>query len=106
MQKIRQGESYPIFINLMQDGYALTPDMVEDLKICIGKTYSQTYRSGGVGFDEETQQWYIIPTQEETLRMPQGSNDVCCHVKYQDGSVQVVIIDRIRVFEACCKEVF
>lgn len=106
MQKIRQGETYPIFINLVQDRQTLTPDMIADMKVCIGKTFSKTYQTGGVGFYEKTKQWYIFPTQQETLSMPVGNHDLCVHVKYKSGYVLIDTIDRIRVLSACCDDVF
>lgn len=106
MQKIRQGETYPIFINLVQNRTALTPDMIADMKVCIGKTFSKTYQTGGVGFFEKTKQWYIFPTQQETLSMPVGNHDLCVHVKYKSGYVLIDTIDRIRVLSSCCGDVF
>ena len=32
MIKITQGESYPIFFNIKQDGYSLTPNMILDME--------------------------------------------------------------------------
>lgn len=105
MLTIIQGESFPIYIALMQDDSPLTPDMIENLKICLG-SLKKKLSDGGVTFDETTQRWCVFPTQEETLEMPVGPNNVCCHIKYPDGSVISKNLDGILVKAGCCKEVF
>lgn len=106
MIKIQQGESYPIYITLTQDGVVLTPDLVVDLKVCIGDALSKTYSAGDVKFDEEMEKWYIWPTQQETIALSEDSYSVQCHVKYQDGSLLIVTVGRIHISESCCGEVF
>ena len=106
MITIHQGESCRIFVSLWQDGVALVPEMIEDLKICIGDTFSKTWKQGGVQFDYGENQWCIFPTQQETLAMKRGKKNVCVHVKYLDGSVIIAEIDSVKILESCCKEVF
>ena len=105
MITIKQGESYPIYITLKQDGMILTPDLIQDLKICIGD-FHKTYRSGGVRFDEQAQQWWIHPSQEDTLSMQAGSEKICAHVKYHSGAVYILELGRANVLPGCCGEVF
>ena len=83
----------------------LTPDMVQDLKICIGD-FHKTYRSGGIRFDEQTQQWWIHPSQEETLAMPACQTMICAHVKYHDEAVYILELGRANITPRCCGEVF
>lgn len=80
--KIMQGDSYAIPITLKQDGVILTPDAVADVEVCVGETMRKTWSSGGVGFDRNTQQWYIRPSQAETLALEADSYDVIVRVKY------------------------
>jgi len=101
---IRRGESYPIYISLKQDGVILTPDMIAGLKVCLGDLH-KTYGSG-VGFDEQTMQWWIHPTQAETLAMQKGQSEVCAHVKYHNGSLYIVDLGKVNVKSGCCEEVF
>ena len=99
---ITQGESYPIYIRLWQDGQTLTPAMISALKVCIGGYLSKTYGSGEVKYDPDQEEWYIWPTEEETLNLPDGSHAVCCHVKYPDGTKLIEQVGRIRVKPCGC----
>lgn len=80
--KIMQGDSYPIYVNIRQDGYTLTPSLITDLEICVGDNLRKTYRSGGVKFDSNLQKWYFIPTQNETFALSAGSHEVITRIKY------------------------
>ncbi len=104
--KIKQGESYPVYITLNQDGKTLLPEMIGDLKVCIGSDFSKTYSAGGVKFDAASSRWYIHPTQEETMKLPHGRHKVTCHVKYGDGTILIADIGFILVEKSCCGEVF
>lgn len=106
MITIRRGESYRIFLNLRQDGVALVPEMIDDLKICIGDGFTKTWKQGGIQFDDGEKQWYIFPTQRETLTLKRGKTPIVCHVKYADASVIIAEIDSVRILDGCCKEVF
>lgn len=77
--KIMQGDSYPIPIDIMQDGVVITPEMVEDVEITVGAEIRKLYSTGGITFDAGT--WYFLLTQQETFSMS-GSNDVVCRLKY------------------------
>lgn len=112
--KIMQGDSYPIYIELMQDGTYLTPEMVADLEVCVGtdrrnsKTLRNLYSKGEVYFEQDTQRWYIHPTQQETLSMPIGACEVIVRVKYNDDSKDTVIgvpVGWIHVGDNISKEV-
>lgn len=100
---IRRGESYPIYITLKQDGVILTPDMVADIRICIDG-YHETYSSGGVQFDQQLMQWWVMPTPEETVALQEGRMPVCAHVYYQDGCVYIVDLGQINIRPGCCEE--
>lgn len=106
MITIRQGESYRIFLNLKQDGNPLIPESIEDIKVCIGTQFQKTYKQNGVFFDYEKNQWYIFPTQQDTLGMKDGQFTISCHVKYPDTSVIITDIDSVRIKKSCCGEVF
>lgn len=106
MITIRQGESYRIIFDLQQDGQTLAPDMIEDLKICIGSDYSKTYKKNGVFFDQGTNRWYIFPTQKETLEFDPGKKPIFCHIKYQDGTILIHELDTLNVTRSVCQEEF
>lgn len=97
MITITQGESWPIFLLLRQDGVLLTPDMLQDLEVHIGDNYRKLYSDGGVKFDAEMGKWYIFPTVEETAAMEEGTYKVCCHFCYYGGERYIRSIDTIRV---------
>ena len=104
MITIKQGESYPIYFTLKVDDMILIPDMIQEIKICIGD-FHKTYSSGGVRFDEQTQEWWIWPSQEETLAMSADRVNVCAHVKCQNGAVYIEGLGRLEVCDpGCCKE--
>lgn len=106
MIELKKGESYRIYLNLEQDGMPLLPEMIDDLKVCIGNRFHKTFRAGGVSFDLEKKQWLIFPTQEETIKMNEGVFHLCCHVKYPDSSVIITDLDTVSIVKTCCGEVF
>lgn len=77
--KIMQGDSYPIPVDIMQDGVVVTPEMVEDVEITVGKAIRKVYSAGDITFENNT--WYFLLKQQETFSMS-GSNDVVCRLKY------------------------
>ena len=107
--KIRQGDSYPILINVKQEGVPLTPSMVDEVEVSIGSALRKTYTSGGVGYDPSLSRWYIFPTQQETIDLEAGDYEVMVRVKYKTNSslpyVQSDPADRIVVLESPSKEV-
>lgn len=106
---IMQGDSYPIFINLTQDGSVLTPDLLDDLEIYVGEDLRLSYADGTAKFDESSKRWYIWPTQEETFNLEEGSHKVEVRAKYKNTNTVNVkghtIIDRIKVKSATSREV-
>ena len=77
--EIMQGDSYPIPVDIMQDGMVVTPKMVEDVEITVGTEIRKLYSTGGITFENDT--WYFLLTQQETFSMS-GSNEVVCRLKY------------------------
>lgn len=102
MITIKQGESKRIFFALKQDGRTLTPELCQDLMICVGCEYSKTYLSGGVKFDSATKRWYIFPTSQETSAMSAGIKEVCSHTKYYDGTLIITELDKMQIKRSCC----
>lgn len=106
--KIMQGDSYAIPISLTQGGYALTPEMVDDVEVSVGEVMIKKYTAGGVGFDAGSQQWYIRPTQAETLALEAGeAYQVVARVKYKNepADVKGVVIGSIEVEDSPSTEV-
>lgn len=105
--KMHQGDSYAIPIELTQDGVHLTPDMVEDIEISVGSEFFRSLSAGDLLQMEDSDYYYIIPTQEETLAMKPGQYDVGVRVKYRDTPpwVNVEPIGRITILPSSFKEV-
>ena len=100
MTTIMQGDSYPIYIDLLQDGSPLKPHMIDDLAVYVGESLSKTYSGGGVAFEHTTSRWYIRPTQAESFALEEGVYDVIVRVKYKnqpESDVKGEEIDRLRV---------
>ena len=77
--KIMQGDSYPIPVDITQDGMVITPEMVEDLEITVGKEIRKLRSTGDITFEDGT--WYFLLTQQETFSIS-GANEVICRLKY------------------------
>lgn len=106
---IMQGDSYPIFLNLTQDGMILSPDLLSDLEVYVGENLRLSYADGTVMFDTSTKRWYIWPTQEQTFALEEGGNKVEVRPKYKNESKTYVkgykFVDRIKVLGAQSREV-
>ena len=92
---IMQGDSYPIYIELTQDSEILMPEMIAELEICVGEQLRKLYSSGDVKFDREYGQWYIYPTQAETLALQPGSYQVFVRVRYKNTETEEVVGVRV-----------
>ena len=105
--KMHQGDSYAIPIELTIDGVPLTPDMVEDLEICVGSEVIRSLSAGDLLLMEDDGCYCIIPTQKETLAMRPGQYDVAVRAKYKDTPpwVDVEPIGRITILPSGFKEV-
>ena len=103
---IMQGDSYPIYVNLNQDGKNLTPDMVEDLELCVGEIWNYRYSAGTLSYDFGRKKWYFFPTQEDTINA-EGSHAIYVRPKYYGDPSEVYTykIDRLTVVQTDCKEV-
>lgn len=103
--KVHQGDSYAIPIQLNQDRGPLTPDMVEDIEICVGAAFTRSLKAGNLLQMDGSDFYYIIPTQEETLAMKPGTYDVGVRVKYKDVVAQVNIepVGRITILPSIFK---
>lgn len=103
---IMQGDSYPLFLNLHQDGKLLTPSMVEDMEVCVGDVLRFTKSEGTLGYDEAKKMWYFWPTQEDTFLM-EGMYDVYVRPKYPNTPPQVYgyKVDKIKVIYTESREV-
>ena len=106
---IMQGDSYPIFLNLTQDGMVLSPDLLSDLEVYVGENLRLSYVEGTVMFDTSSKRWYIWPTQEQTFALEEGGNKVEIRAKYKNENTTnvkgYVIVDRIKVKSAQSREV-
>lgn len=107
--EIKQGDSYAIFINLVQDGVTLTPAMVDDLELYIGDSTRFSYLESSLLYDSASGQWYIWPTQEQTFSMEEGTYTVEVRVKYKNQNTTNVkgfkLNDKFKVISAVSREV-
>ena len=103
---ITQGDSYPVFCEIMQDGHILTPEMVEDLEISVGNIWSFSASCKTLAFDETSSQWYFWPTAEETSAA-KGGYPVHLRVSYcnDPGEKYVFKLGHIVVDPSPFKEV-
>ncbi|MGM9589407.1 MAG: hypothetical protein ACI3V0_04440 [Faecousia sp.] len=106
---IMQGDSYPVFINMTQDGTILVPDMIDNLEIHVGSDLRFAFSDGTIHFDENTKRWYIWPTQEQTFALSPGVHKIEMRVKYHNQNTTNVkgttITDKIKINEATSREV-
>lgn len=99
MVTLIQGDSYPISVQIIQDGIILSPDMLDDLEIIIPNVLSRSMKNGGLTFDSSVGFWYFRPTQQETLGANPNVYDVGIRTKYKDQppSTKVTNIDKCRI---------
>lgn len=106
---IMQGDSYPVFINLTQNGAILTPDMIDNLEIYVGADLRFAFTEGTVHYDESTKRWYIWPTQAQTFSLEPGIHKVEMRIKYHNQNTTNVkgstVADKVKVTEAVSREV-
>ena len=88
---IMQGDSYPIYFDLKQDGKVLTPEMVAEMEVCVGEGCSKLYSKGGVLYDEESRRWYIHPSQADTMGMEVKTHEVIVRIRYKGMIPEEVI---------------
>lgn len=84
--KIMQGDACRFPFQIRQDEMTITPEMILDLEVTVGRL-RKTYSGGGVIFDGE--KWYILLTQEETLRMC-GCEYIRLRIRYHDQPWEAV----------------
>lgn len=104
---IMQGDSYPIYIELVQDGKRLTPEMVADVEVCVGNKLRKLYTEDEVFFEDSTNRWYIYPTQEETMELPVDEHTVIARIRYKNvGKDEVVGVNlgKIKVTDSISEE--
>lgn len=105
---IMKGDSYPIYLELTLDDEVLTPDMIAELEVCVGDALRKCYTEKEVMFDYSSSRWYIWPTQQETLELPQGPYHVVIRIKYNNQDMEEVQgfkIGKIDVVDTFSEEV-
>lgn len=101
--RIMQGDSYPVPVEITQDGVMVTPEIVDDVEITIGKDIRKLYSTKDITFESDT--WYFLLTQQETFSMS-GSYEVICRLKYPvTGYTHGIRIGNLSVTEIEQKEV-
>lgn len=101
--KIFQGDSYPIPVEIRQDGVPVTSELVEEIEITIGSDIRKTYTGGGVFYEDEM--WYFLLSQEDTFSLS-GGYDVLLRLKHPgSGNVIGTKIGKLSVEKADRKEV-
>ena len=103
-----QGDSYPIPIDLEQDGTDLTPDMIAEVEVCVGESRRYLASQGTVTYDPQLPGWYIRPSQQETISMKPGAHKVTVRVKYlntPEADVKADFAGKLVILKTNCKEV-
>lgn len=106
--KMMQGDSRAVFFTLEQSGAELTPNKVSEVEITIGTNMRKLYSTGEVKWDKSRRQWYIFPTQQETLALAPESYEVQARFKYPNGEfspVKGLTLGRISITSAQSKDV-
>lgn len=106
--KMMQGDSRAVFFTLEQSGAELTPNKVTEVEITVGSNMRKLYSTGEVGWDKSRRQWYIFPTQEETLALEPDGYEVQARFKYPNGDfspVKGLTLGRIVITAAQSKDV-
>jgi hypothetical protein len=90
--KMMQGDSYAVFFSLRikETSEQITPDMVSEVEVTVGKSLRKTYTAGEVRYDNEQNQWYFVPTQDETFAMEPESYEVQVRPKLSNGQYSTV----------------
>lgn len=104
---IMKGDSYPIYIELVQDNTTLTPEMVAELEVCVGESLRKLYTQNEVMFDKSSDRWYIRLSQEETLAWTESAYNVIARIKYANMDYPDVLglkVGRINVVDTFSKE--
>ena len=104
---IMKGDSYPIYIELLQDDTILTPEMVAEIEVCVGESLRKLYSRNEVMFDQSSGRWYIRPSQEETLAWTESAYHVIARIKYANKDLPDVLglkVGRINVVDTFSKE--
>lgn len=96
--KMMQGDSYVVPIDLTLNGQKLTPDIADDVEICIGEVMRMTFSGGTVGYDLATERWYIRPTQAETIALEPDTYNAVARIKIGDD-VKGINIGRLTITE-------
>lgn len=108
--KIMQGDSYAVFfaLRIKQTSEPITPDMVSEVEVTVGKSLRKTYTAGEVRYDDEQSQWYFVPTQDETFAMDPESYEVQVRPKFSNGqhsTVKGITVGNIVILDANSSEV-
>ena len=95
---MHQGDSFPIPVELMQDGQLLDVTTIEDLEICVGSNIKR--KADGSDY------LYFVLSQAETLGMKPGYYGVGVRIKYPGipPSVNIESIGSILIAPSNFKE--
>ena len=103
---MHQGDSFPIPVELMQDGQLLDVNTIEDLEICIGPSIKRKLSEGGILQVDGSDYLYFVLSQAETLGMEPGYYGVGIRIKYPGipPSVNIESIGSILIAPSNFKE--
>jgi hypothetical protein len=106
--KMMQGDSRAIFFTLEQSGTELTPNKLSEVEITVGTKIRKLYSTGEVKWDKSRRQWYIFPSQEETLALEPDGYEVQARYKFPNGEfspVKGLTLGRIAISSSQSKDV-
>ena len=102
-----QGDSYPVWIDLQQNGEALSPGTAGDVTVRVGDLLQYRYSEGELGFDRDRGKWYFTPTAAETAGLAPESYRVTVEVSYRNrpqGYNRVIPVGTIFIQEGATDE--
>ena len=102
--RIMRGDAYRIPLDIRQDGQPVTPDVVKEVEVFMGKNLRKCYSENTVLY--ENGQWYVYMTQQETFGL-EDISQVYVRVAYQGepGDVIGTMAGMITAMETASDEV-
>lgn len=83
---IRQGDQYMIPMTVSNNGTIMTPDIVDGMRIMIGK-YMEVYPGGELDFDSDTDKWLFPLTEKMSYALKSGTVTAQAQFKIADSVI-------------------
>lgn len=97
------GDAYLLPIGITLEGAQATDGAFEEIEVTIGSV-RKTMSEGDITFDEESEDFFVRFTQEDTFKL-RGKKNVQMRVKFANGEVIGVNVGELEHEESTSKEV-